>query len=190
MKVYDISQESLHCEGFAGMEPARSHRTEEIAKGADCNFTVMWQTAHNGTHVDAPCHCVQGGKSMEQVDIQKFVGNCVLLGDRGVIDAAAAKRAVDTGHTRILYKHDVEISEEAAQVFAAGGIDLLGNPSPTVGPRSAPQQVHRILLAKEVVLLEGIRAEQVPEGEYLLCAAPVVYQGADGGPCRAVLIQL
>ena len=39
-----------------------------------------------------------------------------------------------------------------------------------------------------MVLLEGIRLQRVPEGVYLLNAAPLKLGQADGAPCRAVLI--
>jgi arylformamidase len=44
------------------------------------------------------------------------------------------------------------------------------------------------MLGAEIVLLEGIRLEKVPEGVYMLNAAPLNLGGADGAPCRAVLI--
>jgi len=37
-------------------------------------------------------------------------------------------------------------------------------------------------------LLEGIRLSEVSEGVYFLNAAPLNLSGADGSPCRAVLI--
>lgn len=65
---------------------------------------------------------------------------------------------------------------------------LLGNESQTVGPEDAPMEVHVILLGAGVILLEGIRLKDVSEGVYLLNAAPLNLSGADGSPCRAVLI--
>jgi arylformamidase len=44
------------------------------------------------------------------------------------------------------------------------------------------------MLGAEVVLLEGIRLAEVPDGVYLLDAAPINLGGADGAPCRAILI--
>ena len=66
---------------------------------------------------------------------------------------------------------------------------LLGNESQTVGPEDAPMEIHLILLGADVVLLEGIRLAEVPEGVYLLNAAPLNLSGADGSPCRALLIK-
>jgi len=65
---------------------------------------------------------------------------------------------------------------------------LLGNESQTVGPEDAPMAVHRLLLGSGVILLEGIRLEEVSDGVYFLNAAPLNLSGADGAPCRAVLI--
>ena len=80
------------------------------------------------------------------------------------------------------------MSLEAAKVFAASDILLLGNESMTVGPENAPMAVHLTLLGADVILLEGIRLSEVPEGIYFLNAAPLNLSGADGSPCRAVLI--
>ena len=49
-------------------------------------------------------------------------------------------------------------------------------------------EVHKELLFAEVVLLEGIRLLNVDAGKYFLCAMPLNLYGADGAPCRAVLI--
>ena len=89
---------------------------------------------------------------------------------------------------RILIKGIAEVSSEAAKVFASSEILLLGNESQTFGPENAPMEVHMILLGADIVLLEGIRLEDVSEGVYLLSAAPLNLSGADGSPCRAVLI--
>ena len=91
---------------------------------------------------------------------------------------------------RILIKGEAIVSNEAAEVFATAGIDLLGVESQSVGPEDAPMAVHKTLLGAEVFLLEGIRLCEVSEGVYLLNAAPLSLAGADGAPCRAVLIDI
>ena len=91
---------------------------------------------------------------------------------------------------RILLKGDVEVSLEAAKAFAASGILLLGNESQTIGPQNAPMAVHLALLGANVILLEGVRLGEISEGVYFLNAAPLNLSGADGSPCRAILIDL
>ena len=85
---------------------------------------------------------------------------------------------------------NVTVTADAAKVFAAEKIDLIGNESQTVGTEDTPMEVHKILLSTDVVLLEGIRLSAVSEGVYLLNAAPLNLSGADGSPCRAVLIEV
>jgi arylformamidase len=99
-----------------------------------------------------------------------------------------AKDACAESAKRILIKGNAVVTAEAAEVFAVGGVVLVGNESQTVGPENAPMQVHKILLVKGIVLLEGIRLGKVPEGVYFLCAAPLSLGGADGSPCRAILV--
>ena len=83
---------------------------------------------------------------------------------------------------------EVTVTAEAAKVFVQENVKLIGNESQTVGPEDAPLEVHQILLSADAILLEGIRLAEVSEGVYFLNAAPLNLSGADGAPCRAVLI--
>jgi arylformamidase len=50
-------------------------------------------------------------------------------------------------------------------------------------------KVHKILLDRDVLLLEGLRLGEIKEGVYTLFAAPINLGEAEGAPCRAVLIE-
>jgi arylformamidase len=196
MKVYDISQEVFGCQVYPG-DPAPEKRALWSMENGDLyDLTAFSMCAHNGTHIDAPRHFINGGKTVEQIPLEVFVGKayvayhsgCVTGADAtGIIERARAQDAESA--KRILIKGDAEVSAEAAKVFASAGILLLGNESQTVGPASAPMEVHLALLSKEIVLLEGIRLSGVSEGVYLLNAAPLNLSGTEGAPCRALLIE-
>lgn len=190
MIVYDITQESTTCQSYPGVEPAQRIMTQRIADGEPCNVSKIIQMAHNGTHCDAPLHFIEGGKAIDEVPVDVFVGECVLVERKGLITAECAKEDIALGSKRVIYKGDVEMTEEGAKVFASSDILLIGNESSTFGPVSAPAAVHRILLGAEICLLEGIRTPQVPAGRYIISAAPISYKGSDGCPCRAVLIDV
>ena len=64
---------------------------------------------------------------------------------------------------------------------------MLGVESQSVGPVSAPMEVHLILLSRGIVLLEGAVLKDVHPGSYNLYCAPLNIKGAEGSPCRAVL---
>lgn len=194
MKIYDISQEVFGCEVFPGDPAPEKEVLQSIEKGEVCNLTAFRMCAHNGTHVDAPFHFLKDGKRIEEIPLEAFVGLSYVAEARGRVgerDAekilAKAKKENAEAAKRILIKGDAVVSLEAAKVFASSGLLLLGNESQTVGPEEAPMAVHLALLGKGVVLLEGIRLKEVPEGVYLLNAAPLNLSGADGAPCRAIL---
>jgi arylformamidase len=159
------------------------------------NLTAFRTCAHNGTHVDAPCHFIKGGKAINEIPLEATVGLAYVAEHTGVVKQEDASRIIAKARQqdpeaakRILIKGDADVSEEAAKVFASSGIILLGNESQSVGPEDAPMAVHLSLLSRDVVLLEGIRLKEIPEGVYLLNAAPLNLSGSDGAPCRAILI--
>ncbi|MGN1093929.1 MAG: cyclase family protein [Candidatus Neoclostridium sp.] len=195
MKIYDISQEVFGCQVFPG-DPAPEKRTlESIDKGSEYNLTAFGMCAHNGTHIDAPFHFINDGKTVDEIRLEAVVGlayvaehQSIVTGDDAAKIIEKAKKLNPEAAKRILIKGDAEVSAEAAKVFASSDILLVGNESQTVGPENAPMAVHLVLLGADVVLLEGIRLSEVPEGVYFLSAAPLNLSGAEGSPCRAVLI--
>ena len=196
MKVYDISQEVFGCEVFPGDPKPERNVLLRMSEGAACNLSAFRMCAHNGTHVDAPLHFLNGGKSVDQVDLDCFVGYAYLASHEGLLLASDAKRILETAKKldaraaeRILVKGKAVVTADAARVFASERIRLFGNESQTVGPEDAPKEVHLIMLGAEIVLLEGIRMGDVEEGIYILHAAPLNLGGAEGAPCRATLIK-
>lgn len=163
-----------------------------MEKGDLYNLTAFSMCAHNGTHVDAPYHFLKDGKTIDELLLNKMVGWACVFRYDGNLGAKEATEIVEKadGVTHILIKGNAVVCEAAAKVFAKAGLDLVGNESQTVGPPDAPMAVHKILLGAEVVLLEGIRLENVPEGRYFLCAAPLNLGGSDGAPCRAILCEM
>lgn len=190
MKIYDISQEVFSCAVYPGDPKPEKVTVYSTEEGDICNLSSFAMCAHNGTHVDAPFHFLTYGKTVDQIDLTYFVGECYVARHEGDVTATDAEQilAKACGIQRILIAGKATVTAEAAEVFAAGNIKLLGNESQTVGPEDAPMQVHLILLNRGIVLLEGVVLKKVPEGRYFLSAAPLNLSGGDGAPCRAYLI--
>lgn len=164
MKIYDISQEVFSCAVYPGDPQPEKYTLYSTEAGDLYNLTSFAMCAHNGTHVDAPFHFLPDGKSVEQMDLKIFVGDCYVVRHEGDVSAADADAILvkADGAQRILIAGKATVTAEAAEVFAAGQITLLGNEGQTVGP----------------------------EGRYFLSAAPLNLGGADGAPCRVYLIQI
>ena len=195
MKIYDISQEVFGCQVYPGDTTPKKRVISSMKKGDLYNLTAFSMCAHNGTHIDAPFHFIKDGKTVDSVSLNTFIGMAYVAEYNGIVSAddateilEKAKKQNSEAAKRILIKGDAEVSAEAAKVFAESNILLLGNESQTVGPENAPMEVHLILLGAGAVLLEGIRLAEVSEGVYFLNAAPLNQSGADGSPCRAILI--
>lgn len=197
MKIYDISQEVFSCQVYPDDPTPERNMLKSMENGEVYNLTAFNMCAHNGTHIDAPFHFIKDGKTVDEICLEAFVGMAyvaehqgILTGDDAVEILKKAKEHNPEAAKRILIKGNVEVSLAAAKIFASSGILLLGNEPQTVGPQNEPMAVHLTLLRANVVLLEGIRLGDVSEGVYFLNAAPLNLAGADGSPCRAVLIDL
>ena len=195
MKIIDISQEIMSCKVYPGDPAPKGERLVSMDRGDVYNMSAFSMCAHNGTHVDAPFHFINEGKTIDQIPPECFVGLCYVARHNGEVTADDAveimEKAVNNGAAeRILIAGDTVVTEEAAEVFADHNIKLIGNESQSVGPENAPMKVHKILLSKEIVLLEGVVLDGVKEGKYFLSALPLNIKGFDGSPCRAYLIEL
>mgnify|MGYP003298216031 CR=1 FL=1 len=197
MKVYDITQELLGCSVYPGDPAPQRTVMQSMEDGALYNLSGFQMCAHNGTHIDAPAHFLKDGRTVDEIAIEAFVGMAYVVQHDGIVSAddasfmlRKAREADDRAARRIIIKGSAEVSLEAAEVFTRADLLLLGNESQSVGPEDAPMAVHKALLSRDIVLLEGIRLSSVPEGVYLLSAAPLNIAGAEGSPCRAVLIDL
>ena len=196
MKIYDISQEVFSCQVYPDDPTPQKKRLKSMEQGEVYNLTEFQMCAHNGTHIDAPFHFIKDGKTVDEMALASFVGLAYVAEHSGAVtesDARAilqkAKAQSGEAAKRILIKGKAEVTLEAAKVFATANLLLLGNESQTVGPEASPMEVHLTLLGAGVALLEGIRLAEVTEGVYFLNAAPLNLSGADGSPCRAILIK-
>lgn len=192
--LIDISQEVFSCKVYPGDPKPEQSRLQSTANGDLYNLTAFSMCAHNGTHIDAPFHFLDDGKTVDRMGLVPFVGDCYVARHEGDVtgeDAAAIleKAKALCAAERILLAGNLTVTAEAARVFADAKILLIGNESQTIGPEDAPMEVHLILLGAEVALLEGIVLTDVEEGKYFLSAAPLNLAGCDGAPCRAFLMK-
>ena len=197
MKIYDISQEVFSCKVYPGDPAPVKTVLNSMDNGDLYNLTSFSMCAHNGTHVDAPSHFIKDGKTISELSLDSFVGMCYVAEHQGVLTGSDAIKIVNKAKEvniqsakRILIKGDMVVSSDAAKVFAESNVLLVANESQTVGPEESPMEVHLILLGAGIVLLEGIRLNEVPEGIYFLNAAPLNLGDSEGAPCRAILVTL
>jgi arylformamidase len=161
--------------------------------------------SHTGTHVDAPYHFVEGGKTLHEIPLDAFVGAATVFEIRNV--RAISRSNLETltwdGVERVLFKTDnsekwaepvfhkdfVALEPDAAQFLVERGIRLVGIDYLSIDPfGSLEHPSHFILLKKNVVIVEGLDLRQVAPGRYHVVALPLNLHGADGAPTRVILM--
>lgn len=209
MTIYDISLTiSPSLPVWPGDPPVKMPLTESMEAGAEYNLTRLDISAHTGTHVDAPHHFLNDGRTVESLALDVLTGPCYVVqlpDDVDEISAEVLERIpLAAGTTRILFgtrnsklwaqgetrfqENFVAISEDGAEWLVERGIKLVGVDYLSVAPYSDSVPTHRVLLQAGVVALEGINLSQVPRGFYDLYCLPLKLAGADGAPARAILV--
>lgn len=209
MAIYDISLTiSPTLPVWPGDPPVKMTQTENMDSGAEYNLTRLDISAHTGTHVDAPHHFLNDGRTVETLPLDLLTGPCyvVQLPDEiNEINAETLERmSLPMGMPRILFgtrnsklwaqgqnqfKEDfVAISEDGAEWLVAYGIKLVGVDYLSVAPYSDSVPTHQVLLRAGVIALEGVNLSQVPRGFYDLYCLPLKLAGADGAPARVILV--
>ena len=187
--IHDITQELFSGKVYPGDLAPTYDRVVAINRGDTYNLTNLSMGAHNATHIDAPFHFYNNGRTIEAIELSKCIGPCTVIKLED-FDYNALGKKLKSCQKRILFKGASVITFEIAKLLNEHSILLVGVETQSVGPEEAPMQVHLELLGKEVVLLEGIRLEEVEPGDYFLFAAPLKLGGCDGAPCRAVLLEI
>jgi arylformamidase len=179
---------------------------QAVAKGAGANVSVIRFGSHTGTHADAARHFFDDGQPVDEIPLERLMGPALLIGfpdDVRAIGAAELKAHDLRGRKRILLRTRnsallsqkefvsdyTYLAPDGAEYLVDKGVELVGIDYLSIEQfHSGHHKTHRTLLAKSVVILEGLDLSVPPPGEYQLICLPLRIEGCDGAPARAVLI--
>jgi arylformamidase len=203
--IYDISL-TLEPEMpiYPGDAPYALEPMLRIAEGAVCNLSRLVMGTHTGTHIDAPWHFHEQGKRVEQIPLERLIGQAWVADVRGhpAITAEVLQRARIPLVTRLLLKTDnstlwqqrkfqkkfVYLTADAADWLIQHMISVVGVDYLSIEQFGAPEPVvHRKLCGAGIVIIEGLNLSAVSEGEYELLCMPLKIRDGDGAPARVAL---
>jgi arylformamidase len=179
---------------------------QAVAKGAGANVSAIRFGSHTGTHADAARHFFDDGQAVDQIPLERLIGPALLIAFADDVRAVGASElgAHDLkGHTRILLRTRNSallskkefapdytfLAPDGAEYLVRKGVELVGIDYLSIEQfHSGHHRTHRTLLAKSVVIVEGLDLSVPPPGEYQLVCLPLRIEGCDGAPARAVLI--
>ncbi|MBD3422175.1 MAG: cyclase family protein [Chitinivibrionales bacterium] len=177
----------------------------DLAKGNDNTVSVMRLCVHAATHIDAPAHYFQNGAGVDRIPLDLLVGEaCVVdMGDADMITAEVCETlTLPADTTRLLFKTRnsallgkapvfakkfAALTDGAAEWIVERGIRLVGIDYLSIASYKDINSVHKILLSKDVVALEGLDLRRVTPDVYELICMPLKIAGCDGAPARAIL---
>ncbi|NJE62471.1 cyclase family protein [Thermococcus sp. 21S7] len=149
-------------------------------------MNVLKMGEHSGTHVDAPAHFVPGGKTIDEMPLEKFIGEGIVLDVRDGDGPVRLDEIPDGGYfgKMVLFlTGGRELSPEVALFLVAEGARAVGTDAMSIGDDA----VHKILLSAEVPVFENLANLELLIGlEFTFAAFPLRIEGGSGSPVRAV----
>jgi len=160
-------------------------------------------TCHVGTHIDTPLHLDPAGHGVEGLRLERCVGPAE------VVQMPASGRAVTPEElpadwtprtSRVLFRSDSHpidapieesftgLSAELVNWLADRDVVLVGVDAPSVDIFSSQDlPAHHALLDRGMTWIEGLWLGDAEPGLYLLIALPILLEGAEAAPVRAIL---
>ena len=203
MRIYDIS---MTITPYMPVYKGREEKRPLMSTDSDFATGTAYETRinmnlHTGTHIDAPLHFMVGGGTIEGMPLEKTICKCRVIDVTHVMEGISAKdiegKTIESGDFVLLKSRNsfedilegdfVYLDSTGAQYLKDTGITGVGSDALGIERAQPHHETHKALLGSGIVILEGLRLADVPEGEYLLIAVPVKIQ-AEAAPVRAILI--
>jgi len=191
-------------------EPApRIKPLRSIKDGDQVNVSRIDTISHHGTHIDAPYHFLDEGKTLDQIPLDYWIGKALVVDMTGVDECITEKELKKipelTRYEKVLFKTKnsflhmnkskfedgyIYINGSAAKYLVGIGVKTVGFDYITVerfGSKDCP--CHYSLLKANVMIIEALNLKDVTPGEYFLVCLPTKMETPDGAHARAVLIK-
>jgi arylformamidase len=191
---------------YRGNPPVRIRPAMTLRKNG-VNLSELCLGSHTGTHVDAPSHFIKGGKGIDRVDLDRFIGLTWVAdlgrvkGGIGAVDLARAH--IPRGSRRVLLRTSnsrwwhparpfrtdfVYLAPDGADWLIERGAQLVGIDYLSIEGYGVPgAPTHKRLLRAGIPILEGLDLFKVRPGRWQMAAFPLRIRDGDAGLTRAVL---
>ncbi|WP_085523793.1 cyclase family protein [Tuberibacillus sp. Marseille-P3662] len=202
VKVHDVSLPIYEGMPVYKDKSEKQPQFETTTSGhvTESRFTM---DAHTGTHVDAPLHMIEDGQTIESVSIHDLVTPIKLFDltdvQDGITESDLQNLDIEAGDF-ILFKTKnsfdtsfnfefIFLKESGAKYLAEKAIKGVGIDSLGIERSQADHATHRALFTQDIIIIEGLKLDQVHEGRYQMVAAPLKMQSIDAAPARIILME-
>jgi len=207
MRIYDISMEIREGMPVYKNKPAKSPKiiiTNTIKQGS--NESKLEIESHTGTHADAYYHMLAKGKKIDNIPLDKFMGECIVLDFTKVKHNKITLNDIKKENNKIK-KNDIVIlktrntkmeafdfnftflDKNAAKFLSTKNIKSIGTDNLGIERLQPHHDTHRILFKKNITIIEGLELSKIKPGRYFFIGLPLKIKDGDGSPIRAVLVE-
>jgi arylformamidase len=170
--------------------------------------TNIQLSAHSGTHIDAPSHFLQEGKTIDEMALSRFVGDCVVLDMTVCVERITRDALMEhdsliqeggivllrTGNSDLtptdkFSPHFVYLEQSGAFYLAEKKVKLVGIDYLGIEHSQPGHPTHEILMNADVAIVEGLRLGHVKAGNYFCVCLPLYTIGLEAAPARAILME-
>jgi arylformamidase len=203
-KIYDLSV-SLKEEiiVYPGDPVFKSEILLSLKEGHDYNLSYLHLCNHIGTHIDYPSHIINNGKTSSDYPIEYLLGAAVIINvssqESFISKEFIAKQNILPGdivffrtNNSKFSKYDklmdeyVYVDHEAVQEILKKRPKIVGIDYISIDSPQANLAVHKTLLSNDILIIEGLELNNVPEGRCEVFIMPLKLDKADGAPVRVI----
>lgn len=163
---------------------------------------------HTGTHIDAPSHMINKGKTIDEFNINEFIGIAIII-DISSIKEVTLKEIMKyedkiincdfvilkTGYEKYwgskeYFNNYPSLTEDAAKWLCDFNLKGIGIDAISIDKfDSIDFEIHNIILSRGKLIIENLtNLDSVNREEFTLVATPLKIEDGDGSPVRAVAI--
>lgn len=181
--------------------------------GIDGNYTSqITMAAHIGTHIDSPKHFIPSGKSINELELQHFIGEALKVdiksepGSRVKLNDLQealdkANEEIKPGdiliiNTGIYHKFGQEEfarespvpTEKFFEYVVNQEIACYGTDASAIDLFNSDKSPnHKLVLGKEVPIVENLtNLDRIEKSRFRFMALPLRIERSEGSPCRAI----
>jgi len=197
--IIDISMPLYEeMEKYPSLEGLKLQWLRTIGENDHVNMSRITMESHVGTHVDAPLHFIEKGKSIDQMPLQNLLGTAQVLEVPYPVTVTYEFLKENHLEAHILlfkfgkrrYSRDFDYFDlTAVDYFLQNNIKVIGTDNFTIDSKNSNYQLHKTVLKNEIWIVEGLELENVMSGVYEFICLPLPLRSAEGSPARALLLK-
>jgi arylformamidase len=215
MKIKEIIDLSVSLENgmpvYPG-DPSPDFKATRTLEEHGVLVTQMQLGTHTGSHMDAPLHFIEGGNSIDELDLRKLVTEAIALNlsdkEMGsaitVEDLEKFSDKIKEGDGVLLYtgtsklwgderilRNFTYIDPLAAEWLVEKKVSIVGIDCLSVEKYKADApETHKTLLSAGIPLIETLSSnlEKIAGESVLLIALPLKIKGRDAAPARVIAL--